>query len=175
MNPSAERIADVQAYPSVVDVPHEVDLAVIAVPAPEVPEVIEECGAKKVRGVVVITAGFAETGPEGLAAERDLVRRAHLHGMRMVGPNCMGVVNTDPAICMNATFAPFAPTRGRVAFSSQSGALGIAILEEADRLGLGVSTFVSVGNKADVSGNDLLRFWEEDERSDVVLRAQEPG
>jgi acetyl coenzyme A synthetase (ADP forming)-like protein len=169
VNPSAKRIADVQAYPSVIDVPHEVDLAVIAVPAPEVPEVIEECGAKKVRGVVVITAGFAETGPEGLAAERDLVRRAHLHGMRMVGPNCMGVVNTDPAICMNATFAPFAPTRGRVAFSSQSGALGIAILEEADRLGLGVSTFVSVGNKADVSGNDLLRFWEEDERSDVVL------
>ena len=169
VHPSAERIADLAAYPSVLAVPGEVDLAVVVVPAPDVAEVIEQCGAKKVRGLVVITAGFAETGPEGLVAERDLVRRAHLHGMRMVGPNCMGVVNTEPAVSMNATFAPFAPTPGRVAFSSQSGALGIAILEEADRLGLGVSTFVSVGNKADVSGNDLLRFWEEDERSDVVL------
>ena len=120
-------------------------------------------------GLVVISAGFAETGRDGAVAERELVTLARRHGMRLVGPNCMGLVNTAPEVSMNATFAPVAPVRGRIAFASQSGGLGIAILNEATRRDLGVSSFVSVGNKADVSGNDLLRYWEEDAGSDVIL------
>jgi acetyl coenzyme A synthetase (ADP forming)-like protein len=169
VHPTAERIADLRAHPSVRDIPSDVDLAIIAVPAAAVWNVVDDCGTKGVRCLVVITAGFAETGGAGLDAERELVHRAHAYGMRMVGPNCMGIMNTDPSIRMNATFAPFRPVPGRVAFSSQSGALGIAMLEEADRLGLGISSFVSVGNKADISGNDLLRFWEQDPLTDVVL------
>jgi acetyl coenzyme A synthetase (ADP forming)-like protein len=169
VHPTAAHVASVRAYPTVVDVPDDVDVAVIVVPAAQVLEVVEQCATKRVRGLVVISAGFAETGPEGAAAERELVRRARAHGMRMVGPNCMGVVNTAPEVSMNATFAPVPPRPGRVAFSSQSGALGIAVLEQSSRLGLGVSTFVSVGNKADVSTNDLLQYWEGDEGTDVVL------
>jgi len=149
--------------------PGPVDLAVIAVPAPLVAEVIGACGARGVGGLVVISAGFAETGSDGAVAEHELVTLARRHGMRLVGPNCMGLVNTAPEVSMNATFAPVAPVRGRIAFASQSGGLGIAILNEATRRDLGVSSFVSVGNKADVSGNDLLRYWEEDADSDVIL------
>ena len=169
VHPTAAHVASVRAYPTVIDVPDDVELAVIVVPAAHVLEVVEQCAEKRVRGLVVISAGFAETGPDGEAAERELVRRARGHGMRMVGPNCMGVVNTAPTVSMNATFAPVPPRAGRMAFSSQSGALGIAVLEQASRLGLGVSTFVSVGNKADVSTNDLLQYWEGDEGTDVVL------
>jgi acyl-CoA synthetase (NDP forming) len=131
--------------------------------------VIEQCAAKHVGGIVMITAGFAEVGSDGAAVERELVRLARRHGMRMVGPNCMGVINTAPGVSMNATFAPVAPLPGRVALCSQSGAIGIAALERSARLGLGLSSFVSVGNKADVSGNDLLQYWEDDAGTDVIL------
>lgn len=165
VNPSAEHVASVKAYPTVQDVPGAVDLAVIAVPAPAVLEVVRQCAAKRVAGVVVLTAGFGEIGEAGAQAElRDLARR---NGMRLVGPNCIGVVNT--AIGLDATFSPYAPAPGRIAMQSQSGALGIAMLERSARMGLGVSTFVSVGNKADVSGNDLLQYWEDDPGTDVVL------
>jgi acetyl coenzyme A synthetase (ADP forming)-like protein len=169
INPTASHVASVRAYPSVADVPDDVDVAVIVVPAPEVHDVIAQCAAKRVHGLVVITAGFAETGTDGAGAERALVALARGSGMRIIGPNCMGIINTAAGVSMNATFAPIPPRPGRVAFSSQSGGLGIATLEEAARLGIGVSSFVSVGNKADVSGNDLLQFWEADAGTDVIL------
>jgi acetyl coenzyme A synthetase (ADP forming)-like protein len=166
VNPGAEHVASVKAYPSVLDVPGPVDLAVIAVPAAGVQAVVEECARKGVSGVVVLSAGFGEV-PGGAAVQVALRDLARLNGMRMVGPNCIGVVNT--AIGLNATFSPYAPRPGRIAMQSQSGALGIAILERSARIGLGVSSFVSVGNKADVSGNDLLQYWEDDPGTDVVL------
>src|SRR5204862_4884073 len=119
--------------------------------------------------VVVITAGFAEAGGDGKALQKELLERVRGHGMRMIGPNCMGLLNTDPAFQLNASFSPVFPPPGRIAMSSQSGALGLAILALAVERGLGVSTFVSVGNKADVSGNDLLQYWEMDEDTDVIL------
>ena len=166
---SARAVRGVRAYRSVLDIPDPVDLAVIAVPAASVPEVVEQCGAKGVGGLVVLSAGFSDAGPDGARAERELVERARGLGMRLIGPNCMGVVNTDPDVSMNATFAPITLRPGRVGFSSQSGALGMAILDELGRRGLGVSTFVSFGNKADVSSNDLIQFWEDDPATDIVL------
>ena len=169
VHPTAPHVASVRAYPSVLAVPDDVDLAVIIVPAEQVPAVVGECATKHVRGLVVISAGFSETGSEGAAAERELVALARGNGMRLIGPNCMGVVNTAPGVGMNATFSPAAPVPGRVGFLSQSGALGIAVLDWTGRLGIGVSSFVSVGNKADVSGNDLVQYWEDDPQTDVVL------
>ena len=169
VNPKAAHVGGVRAYPSVLDIPDDIDLAVICVPAAIAPEVVRQCAEKHAGGLVMITAGFAEAGAEGAEVERDLVRLAHRHGMRIVGPNCMGVVNTRPGVSMNATFAPVAPLPGSVALCSQSGALGIAALERSARLGLGISTFVSVGNKADVSGNDLLQYWEDDADTNVIL------
>ena len=169
VNPKSAFVGGVRAYPSLLDIPDDVDLAVICVPAGAVPEVIAQCAAKGVGGIVMITAGFAEAGGDGAAVERDLIRLARRHGMRVIGPNCMGVINTAPTVAMNATFASVAPLPGRVALCSQSGAIGIAALERSARLGLGISSFVSVGNKADVSGNDLLQYWEDDPGTDVVL------
>ena len=169
VHPSAHAVAGVRAYPSVLDVPDEVDLAVIVVPAVEVPGVVEACARKGVGGLVVISSGFAERDPDGAAAERRLVAEARRNGMRMIGPNSMGVLNTDPLVGLNATIAPAVPGPGRIGFMSQSGGLGLVILEEMARRGLGVSTFVSVGNKADVSGNDLLEYWDGDDRTDLVL------
>ncbi len=169
VNPSAPVVQSVMAWPSVGDIPGEVDLALIAVPAQHVLAAVEECGQKGVKGVVIITAGFKETGPEGAELERTVRDRARHYGMRMVGPNCLGVLNTERGIQLDATFAPAWPPPGPIAFSSQSGALGLAILELATALGLGISQFVSVGNKADVSGNDLLEFWEKDPTTRVVL------
>ncbi len=169
VNPAGGEISGLVAYKSMADVPGPVDLAVIVVPADQVADVIEECGGRGVGGLVVISSGFAETGATGRVAERELVSIARRHGMRLVGPNCMGIVNTAPGASLNATVSPVAPTRGRIGFSSQSGGLGIAILNEATHRDLGVSSFVSVGNKADVSGNDLLRYWEQDSETDVIL------
>jgi acetyl coenzyme A synthetase (ADP forming)-like protein len=169
VHPSAPSVASVRAYPSVLAIPDEVDLAVVVVSSNQVLEVIDECATKGVRGVVVISAGFAEVGAEGSKAQRELVTKARGAGMRMVGPNCMGIINTAAGVSLNATFAPVPPEPGRVAFSSQSGGLGIAVLEEARRRGVGLSSFVSVGNKADVSGNDLLQYWEQDDGTDVIL------
>jgi acyl-CoA synthetase (NDP forming)/RimJ/RimL family protein N-acetyltransferase len=174
INPEARHVAGVRAYPTVLDVPDDVDLAVIAVPAAAVPAVVEDCAKRGVRGLVVISSGFGERGTDeereaGRAAQRQLVAAARAYGMRVVGPNCLGIVNTEPDVRLNASLAPLSPLRGRVGFFSQSGALGVTILGEAARRGLGVSTFVSAGNRADVSGNDLLQFWETDENTDVVL------
>jgi acetyl coenzyme A synthetase (ADP forming)-like protein len=169
VNPTADVVNSVRAYPSILDVPDPVDLAFIVVPEPFVRQVVEECAEKEVRGVVVISAGFSEVGDDGEKAERELLEAVRDAGMRMVGPNCMGVLNTDPAVHLDGQFGPRFPPRGNVAMSSQSGALGIAILDYASQLNIGISTFVSVGNKADVSGNDLLLYWEDDPSTDVIL------
>jgi succinyl-CoA synthetase alpha subunit/GNAT superfamily N-acetyltransferase len=169
INRSASEIEGVRCHARLADVPGPVDLAIISVPAAAVPAAIDDCAAKGVKGVVVITAGFSETGEEGRRREAALLEKVRDAGMRMVGPNCMGLVNTNPAVSLNATFAPTYPPEGRVALSSQSGALGLALLDYAARLNLGISTFVSVGNKADVSSNDLVQYWAEDPRTDVIL------
>lgn len=169
VNPAAGHVASLPCFATIGDVPGEVDLAIVAVPAPAVPAVVEACGVKGVGALVVVSSHFAEDGPEGAALEREAARLAHSYGMRMVGPNCFGVLNTDPEVSMNATFARETPVPGPLGFASQSGGLGIAILAEAKRRGMGLSNFVSMGNKADVSGNDLLSWWAEDDATTVGL------
>lgn len=169
VNPKVDHIDGLAAYPSVGAIGAPVDLAVIAVPATAVEEVVADCANAGVRGVVVISAGFAELSADGRAAERRLTQLVRGSGMRMVGPNCMGVLNTDPAVSLNATFAPAWPPAGNIGMLSQSGALGLAILDHARGLNLGISSFVSVGNKADVSGNDLLCYWADDPRTAVIV------
>ncbi len=169
VNPAAEAVAGMPAYMSVQQIPDPVDLAIVAVPADVVEDVVLDCAAKGVHGLVVISSGFAETGEEGRRRQRRLVGLARSYGLRLVGPNCLGVINTAPTVSLNASLAPKMPQRGRVGFFCQSGALGVAILETVDRRGLGLSTFVSAGNRADVSGNDLLQYWEEDPATEVVL------
>ncbi|HKY49881.1 MAG TPA: GNAT family N-acetyltransferase [Candidatus Limnocylindria bacterium] len=169
VNRTADVVQSVRAYPSVADVPGPVDVAVIVVPAAHVIGVARECAGIGVAALIVISAGFAEAGPVGILRQRELLAICRESGMRLVGPNCMGVLNTDPTVRLNATFAPLYPPVGRVGFLSQSGALGLSVIEHAVKRGIGLSTFVSVGNKADVSGNDLLAFWEGDPRTDVLL------
>jgi len=169
VNPSTPVVQSVLAYGSVTEVPGPVDLAVLVVPAPAVVRAARECAAKGVRALVVISAGFAETGPEGAERQAQLLRVCRDAGMRLIGPNCLGILNTDPEVSLDATFGPAVPLPGRVGFLSQSGALGLAIVDYANALGLGLSSFVSVGNKADISGNDLLHYWEQDDRTGLVL------
>ncbi|MCZ4507488.1 GNAT family N-acetyltransferase [Streptomyces sp. ActVer] len=169
VNPRAEQVAGARAYPSVRELPEPPDLALIAVRAEAVPEVVRECAAAGVKAVVVVSTGFGETGAAGRTTELELSRFARASGMRLVGPNCMGVVNTTPTARLAATFSPALPTPGRVAMSSQSGPLGLAVLDFARRLRLGFSGFVSVGHAVDVSTNDLLQWWEEDPETSVIL------
>ena len=169
VNPKADAIMAVKAYPSVLDVPGEVDLAIIIVPTSLVARVADECGRKGVRAIIVITDGFKERGPEGAAREEELRDIALGHGMRLVGPNCMGIINTDPEVRLNASFSRIYPPRGNIAFLSQSGAMGLVILEYARDLNMGISGFVSVGNRADISSNDLLQYWEDDPATKVIL------
>ncbi|MEV4542630.1 bifunctional acetate--CoA ligase family protein/GNAT family N-acetyltransferase [Micromonospora echinaurantiaca] len=169
VHPSAATVAGLPAYPSAAAAGLPVDLAVVAVPPAAAEAVVADAAAAGVHGLVVISAGFAEAGPEGAAAQRALVRAAHAAGMRVVGPNCLGVANTDPAVRLNATLAPRLPVPGRVGIFSQSGAFGVALLAEADRRGLGLSSLVSAGNRADVSGNDLLQYWQDDPGTDVIM------
>lgn len=169
VNATATHVASMSTYTTVLDIPGEVDLAIIAVPAADVLDVVGRCVEKGVQGLIIISAGFAETGPDGAAEQTRLVELARRNGLRLIGPNCMGVINTAPRVAMRATFAPVEPDPGGVAFLSQSGTLGTAILETMGEVGLSVSTFVSLGNKADVSANDLLQYWEQDERTDAVL------
>ncbi|HUG88249.1 MAG TPA: GNAT family N-acetyltransferase [Actinomycetota bacterium] len=169
VNPKTPVVQSVAAYPSIRDVPETVDLGVIVVPASAVLEVAKECAEGGVRSLVVISSGFAEVGEEGAERQSELLAICRDAGMRLIGPNCMGIVNTDPEVRLNASFAPAFPPHGRVGFLSQSGALGLAVIDRAADLGLGLSSFVSVGNKADVSGNDLLNYWESDEGTDVIL------
>ncbi|HYT81146.1 MAG TPA: GNAT family N-acetyltransferase [Actinomycetota bacterium] len=169
VNPGADVVQSVPAYSTVGDVPGPVDLAVIVVPASLVVEAAHQCGEKGVRALVVISSGFAETGEEGRARQRELLAVCRGFGMRLIGPNCMGLMNVSSEVRLNATFAPAFPPHGRVGFSSQSGALGLAVIDYASSLGLGLSSFVSVGNKADISGNDLIHYWEADPETDVIL------
>ncbi|MBA2446040.1 MAG: GNAT family N-acetyltransferase [Nocardioidaceae bacterium] len=169
VNPKAEHVASVRAYASVEDVPDHVDLAVLTVPAAAVEGVVSQCARKEVRGLVIMAGGYGEAGFSGAAAERALVVTARANGMRVIGPNCLGVMSTAPRVRLNATLAPTLPQRGRAGFFCQSGALGVAVLESVERRQIGLSTFVSAGNRADVSGNDLLQYWEDDPDTDIVL------
>lgn len=158
-----------------IDSAEPVDLAVVAVPARYVPEVVAECGERGVQGIVVVSAGYAETGSEGRARQRELVRQARSYGMRLIGPNAFGLINTSPEVRLNASLAPEMPRAGRMGLFAQSGAIGIALLARLQRRGggvtgvTGVSTFVSAGNRADVSGNDVLQYWYDDPDTDVAL------
>jgi acyl-CoA synthetase (NDP forming)/GNAT superfamily N-acetyltransferase len=169
VNPEARSVRGVRAYPSVTEIPDEVDLAVVAVPAAGVDEVMDSCLAKGVKALVVLSSGFADVGGAGAEAQRRLVTEARAHGMRVIGPNALGVVNTAADVSLNATLAPEPPAHGRIGFFCQSGALGVAILAGTRGLGLGLSTFVSAGNRADLSGNDMLQYWQTDPATDVVL------
>jgi acetate---CoA ligase (ADP-forming) len=169
VNPKADVVQSIVAYPSVKDILGPVELAVIVVPAEAVLGAARDCGAKGVRGLVVISSGFGEVGDEGRERERQLLAVCREAGMRLIGPNCMGIINTAPDVRLNATFAPGYPPHGNVGFLSQSGALGLAVIDRAASLGLGISSFVSVGNKADISGNDLIHYWDMDEDTEVIL------
>ncbi len=169
IHPTAQFIQGLKAYPRVAEVSTTVDLAIIVVPAAQVAAAVDDCLAGKVPAICIISAGFGESSDEGRTAERDLVRKIRGAGSRLIGPNCMGLLNTDAQYSLNATFSPVYPPIGRVAMSTQSGALGLAILDYARQLNIGISSFVSVGNKADVSGNDLLQYWETDPRTAVIL------
>jgi acetyl coenzyme A synthetase (ADP forming)-like protein len=169
INPNASEVDGVRSYATLRDIGEPVELAVIAVPAELVELALDDCIANNVAAVVVISAGFGEVGEEGRRREAALVEKIRKAGIRMVGPNCMGVINTDPAVRMHGTFSAIFPPAGNVAMSSQSGALGLAVLDYARSLNIGFSTFISVGNKADVSGNDLIQYWAEDPNTDVIL------
>lgn len=170
-----DEVDGVPAYRSVRDIEGHVDLAVVAVPAEHVPSVVAECGEHGVQGLVVLSSGYAESGPEGRERQRALVRAARAYGMRIIGPNAFGVINTAPDVRLNASLAPEMPRPGRIGLFAQSGAIGIALLSRLHRRGggvtgvTGVSTFVSAGNRADVSGNDVLQYWYDDPETDVVL------
>jgi acetate---CoA ligase (ADP-forming) len=169
VNPGAKAVHSIPSYASVGEIPGPVDLGIVVVPKQFVLQVVDECGAKGVPAVVVISAGFKEVGGEGIERERQLVELVRKHGMRLVGPNCMGVVSTDPGVSMNATFAPTMPPPGPVSFMSQSGAMGVTILDYAAEYGIGVHHFISVGNKPDVSGNDLIAYWGGEDGTKVIL------
>ena len=169
VNKHADVVQSLPAHSSVRDIPGHVELAVVAVPAEGVVSVARECAAAGVRALLVISAGFAEIGAVGADRQRELVAVCRDTGMRLVGPNCLGLLNSDPSVSLNATFAPHSAVTGHVGFMSQSGGVGIAIIEVAARLGIGLSSFVSVGNKADLSGNDFLRYWEQDPGTQVAL------
>lgn len=169
VNPAAAAVANLTAYPSVRALPPGVDLAIVAVPAACVPAIVDDCAASGVRALVILSAGFSETGADGRARQDALVAQARAQGIRIVGPNCMGLLNTAASVRLNATFSPVFPPDGHVGFLSHSGALGISILALAAERGIGVSTFVSAGNSADVAQNDVLEYWEQDEATRVVL------
>ncbi|MGD1119536.1 MAG: GNAT family N-acetyltransferase [Dehalococcoidales bacterium] len=169
VNPNTDAVLSVKSYPSVLDIPGKVDMAIIAVPAAVVNKVADECGKKGVRALIVISDGFKERNPEGASREEELRSITLSYGMRLVGPNCMGVINTAPEINLNATFSQVYPNAGNVAFLSQSGAMGLTILEHVKTLNMGLSSFVSVGNRADVSYGDCLQYWEQDPATKVIL------
>ncbi|GAA4385723.1 bifunctional acetate--CoA ligase family protein/GNAT family N-acetyltransferase [Tsukamurella soli] len=169
VHPERRSVGGVRAYETVRAIPDPVDLAVVAVPADNMDAVLDDCLAKGVRTLLVVSSGFSDAGGAGRESEQRLLAAVRSHGMRLVGPNALGVINTDDEVRLNATLAPVVPRRGNVGFFCQSGALGIAILDTARNLGVGLSTFVSAGNRADVSGNDLLQYWDTDPATEVVL------
>jgi len=169
VNPKAKVVYSMHCYRKVSAIPGAVDLAVITVPAKFVLDAARDCGRSGVKGLVVITAGFSEIGGEGSDRQNQLMRICSQYGMRMIGPNCMGILNTDADVSLNASFAGATPIPGGAAFLSQSGALGEAILTDAKELGIGVSMFASVGNRADVSPSDLLEYWDQDPNCEQIL------
>ncbi|MEW6388380.1 MAG: acetate--CoA ligase alpha subunit [Thermodesulfobacteriota bacterium] len=169
VNTRANSIMSVKAYPTVLGIPEEVDLAVIVVPRDTVPQVLAECGQKGIKGVIIITAGFKELGGDGVAQEEEVRETARKFGVRLLGPNCLGIINTDPQVSLNASFAHLTPQPGNIALISQSGAVGVAALEYAHGEKIGLSKFVSVGNKADLNENDLLAYLQDDPLTDVIL------
>ena len=169
VNPTRSSVQGIKTFKSVLDIPDPVEVAFIVVPFKEVINVVTECGKKGVKGLVIISSGFSEVGGEGIKRQLELMKICTDYGMRVIGPNCMGVANTSNEVSMNGQFSPFAPKQGRISFLSQSGALGIAVIDLTSKLGLGLSSFVSVGNKADISGNDLVQYWEQDKNTDVIL------
>jgi acetate---CoA ligase (ADP-forming) len=169
INPRVEYVSSVKTYPSIMDVPGDVDLAVIVVASEKAQPLVEECARKGVKALVVITAGFSEMGAEGIEREKKLVSTARAYGMRIIGPNCLGIINADPDISMNASFVNAFPSHGKVALGTQSGALGGALLLYCRRIGMGLSNFVSIGNRADVSDSELLQYWREDNDTDIIL------
>jgi acyl-CoA synthetase (NDP forming)/RimJ/RimL family protein N-acetyltransferase len=169
IHPEAEIIEGVACFPSVSSAPGPIDLAVIALPADQVLDAISDCGRAGVMGAVVVSAGFAEAGPDGRALQQRLIQHARANGLRIIGPNALGIMNTDPHVQLNASLIPPEVLRGRIGFFAQSGALGVSLLKTARDRGLGVSTFVSAGNRADVSANDLLQYWEDDDATNLVL------
>ncbi|HMO04487.1 MAG TPA: CoA-binding protein [Kiritimatiellia bacterium] len=169
VNPNTGNVSGIKTYATAEDLPEAVDLAVIMVPRDEVETVVDQCARRGVRALIVVSSGFAEVDAEGRAKQQALVEKVRGYGMRLLGPNCLGVINTDPEVRLNASLSAEVPARGRVALSSQSGAIGMTLLQLARRRNLGVSMFISMGNKADVTGNDLLYFWEDDPSTDVIL------
>jgi acetyltransferase len=169
VNPEAPHVLSVRAYADVRDVPDDLDLAIIAVPAAQVADAVRACSQKKVRGLVVVSGGFADAGVEGRERLAEVVKLARDGGMRLIGPNAMGLVNTDPKVSLHATFAPGSPPYGRVGVFTQSGALASTFLAETARRDLGISSLVSIGDRADVSGNDVLQYWQADEGTEVVM------
>ena len=169
VNPKARVIHSMKCYRSVLEIPDEVELAVICVPKQLVAQAIDDCGRKDVKAIILITAGFSETGARGKELEERIFTQIRRYGMRMIGPNCMGVINTAPNVRMDATFAGALPLEGSIGFLSQSGALGAAILEQSRDMNLGISSFVSLGNKTDVSVPDVLEYWSEDDRTRLIL------
>ena len=169
VNPRDHSVSGVRAYSSVQDLPESVDVAVVIVPAPIVSSITEECGRKGVKGLIIISAGFREVGEDGARLERQVSDIARKYSMRLVGPNCLGAMNTDPSVRLNASFASQMPAEGSIAFASQSGALGEAVIDYAAGEGIGFSKFISVGNKADVNENDVLEYLREDPQTKVIL------
>ncbi|WP_030014013.1 MULTISPECIES: bifunctional GNAT family N-acetyltransferase/acetate--CoA ligase family protein [Micrococcales] len=162
VNPEAFELAGMKAYPTIEDIPEVVDLAIVSVPIPAVADVVDRCGRLGVRGVCIVTGGYADDGARGRARQRALVRKARSYGMRVIGPASLGLINTDPAVSLNATLGEVKPTRGSLGLFSQSAAIGVLLATSAHRRDLGVSTVFSAGNKTDVSGNDLMQYWEDD-------------
>ena len=169
VNPKGGVIEGLQAYPTVLDVPGEIDLAIVVVNSKFVLQTIDQCHEKGIKGLVIITAGFKETGPEGLAAEKALLEKIRAYGMRCVGPNCLGVVNTHPSIRMDGCFAEALPERGDIGFVSQSGALGGGILNILKDLNLGFAQFISIGNQADINAETAMEYWENEEDVKQIL------
>ena len=169
VNPKAPSVMSVKAFPSVLDIPDAVDLSIIIVPSPLVPGVMEECGKKGIKAAIVITAGFKELGGAGVEQEHLVLEAARQNGIRLLGPNCLGIINTDPQVSLNGSFARLMPATGNIALVSQSGAVGVAALEYAQGEGIGLSKFVSVGNKADLNENDFLAYLKDDPLTDVIM------
>ncbi|HDQ99779.1 MAG TPA: CoA-binding protein, partial [candidate division WOR-3 bacterium] len=168
VNMKARSVLGVKAYPSILEVPDEVDLAILIVPALAVPATLAECGQKGVKAAIVISAGFKELGPTGAKLERNVRDKAGSYGIALIGPNCFGMINTDPKVRLNTTFGRVMPRHGNIAFMSQSGAVGVNALEYAESEEIGLSKFASIGNKADINENDLLEYLRDDDETDVI-------